>query len=64
MVDKLSATRNGYRGHPLDTDHFGLNKFESDDDASYLEVKSQIVAMVNAKIGKHSFFGQMIKLSK
>ena len=52
VVDRVSATRTGHDRYPLDTDHFGLNKYESDEDQSYLEVKAMIVDMVRKRISK------------
>jgi hypothetical protein len=37
--------------------HFGLNKYESRDDASYVTVKNKIVEMAKSKISKRPTYG-------
>ncbi|GKZ33149.1 hypothetical protein AbraIFM66950_002933 [Aspergillus brasiliensis] len=49
VVDEAGGTRAGRDREMLDTDHFGLNKFESREDASYERVKNKIVTMIHRK---------------
>ncbi|CAD6441286.1 cb3ba11b-506d-45aa-9e63-7c7903804476 [Sclerotinia trifoliorum] len=50
VVNQENATRVGRRSLPLDTDHYGLNKYENREDASYKAVKSEIIEMIKARI--------------
>ncbi len=52
VVAKRAATRSGQDRHALDTDHSGLSKYQSRDDASYIAVKNQMASMVQSWIGR------------
>jgi hypothetical protein len=45
-VSQQSATQLGKRMIPLDTDHFGLNKFSGEDDENFKRVLPEIRRMV------------------
>ncbi|KAI0102510.1 hypothetical protein GGR51DRAFT_285491 [Nemania sp. FL0031] len=52
IVTKSAATRAGRTSEALDTDHFGLNKFENEKDDSYKKIKHTIVEFTKAKTGR------------
>ncbi|KAL6405287.1 Ankyrin repeat domain-containing protein 50, partial [Ilyonectria robusta] len=54
VVAKHAATRFGCNSEPLDTNHFGLNKFQSKDDASYKKIRDKIRDMAEEKMEKYT----------
>ncbi|KAI0894029.1 hypothetical protein F4806DRAFT_503784 [Annulohypoxylon nitens] len=52
VVTKAASTRLGGRSMPLDANHYGLNKFEGENDSNYTEVRSTILEMVEYKLGQ------------
>ncbi|KAI9732413.1 MAG: hypothetical protein M1834_001621 [Cirrosporium novae-zelandiae] len=53
VVKKKSATRAGYMSESLDTDHFGLNKYRDQDDASYIRVRNEMNRMLKLKMNEN-----------
>ncbi|KAJ8130426.1 hypothetical protein O1611_g3206 [Lasiodiplodia mahajangana] len=53
IVTKRGATRAGRTSEALDTDHFGLNKFASMHDDSYIKIRDKIREMKDDKINKN-----------
>jgi curved DNA-binding protein CbpA len=43
IVDQKSATLSGHRKYGLELDHFSLNKFDGPDNASYIQVRAEIL---------------------
>ncbi|KAI1146836.1 hypothetical protein F4825DRAFT_466221 [Nemania diffusa] len=52
VVTRDSGTRRGQEGSPLDTNHFGLNKYSSRSDASYIAVKGRMAEMLRSWTGR------------
>jgi hypothetical protein len=52
VVERNSGTRRGQEGGPLDTTHFGLNKYCSRDDASYIAVKDKMAEKLRSWTGR------------
>lgn len=52
-MTKAASIRLGCLSVPLDANHYGLNKFEKEDDPKYTEVRSKILEMVEEKLGKN-----------
>ncbi|KUI70689.1 Serine/threonine-protein phosphatase 6 regulatory ankyrin repeat subunit B [Cytospora mali] len=48
IVTPIAGTRPGQESHPLDTDHFSLNKYRSRDDASYIAVRDRMSQMLRS----------------
>ncbi|KAF9766410.1 hypothetical protein IL306_001196 [Fusarium sp. DS 682] len=48
VVNQTSGTLNGHQNQELSLDHFGMNKFEDDQDSHYRSVKREIVRIIKA----------------